>query len=246
MPRPVPPPLERLPEQFFTGVMRAGARVREAPGPPVIDLGRGNPDLPPPAHAVAALQEAAGRAAIHGYPPFQGTAALREALAARYLADHGVVLDPEREIAVVPDTKTGIMLTVLAAAGAGETVLLPDPGYPDYRSAVALAGVREVALPLAADASWQPTFDAAPAAALTVPNSSGGSGRSSTTRRPASSGRCRRAFARRCSPIRPTWLSASRSMRRGATGSSPRCAGPGRSSRRPRAPSSPGGSRRPG
>lgn len=166
----VPAPLQRLPAQFFAGVLADAARVRALPGPPLLDLGRGNPDLPPPTAAVAALRVAASTDAIHGYPPFQGAAALRQALAARYLADHGVVLDPETEIAVVPGTKTGIMLTVLAAAGAGETVLLPDPGYPDYRSAVALAGAREVALPHLAEAGWQPDFDAVGAAALTVLN----------------------------------------------------------------------------
>lgn len=171
MTRPAPAPFARLPEQFFTGVLAAAARERERPGPPVIDLGRGNPDLPPPAHAVAALKDAAdGGAGVHGYPPFQGTSALREALAARYLVDHGVILDPESEIALVPGTKTGIMLTVLAAAGAGETVLLPDPGYPDYRSAVALAGAVEAPLGLDAAAGWQPDFDATPDAALTVLN----------------------------------------------------------------------------
>jgi aminotransferase len=151
-------------------VLTAAAQARALPGPPVIDLGRGNPDLPPPAHAIRALQEAASGPAAHGYPPFQGTAALRRALAARYRADYGVTLDPETEVAVVPGTKTGIMLAVLAAAAAGETVLLPDPGYPDYRSAVALAGAREAALPLLVDANWQPDFDAASDAALTVLN----------------------------------------------------------------------------
>lgn len=168
MPHPAPPPLTRLPPQFFTGVLAAAARERTLPGPPVIDLGRGNPDLPPPPHAVAALQ--AALPTTGGYPPFQGTPALREALAARYEQDHGVTLNPDREIALVPGTKTGIMLVVLAAAAAGETVLLPDPGYPDYRSAVALAGAHEAPLPLRADAGWQPDFDAAPDAALTVLN----------------------------------------------------------------------------
>ncbi len=165
------PLLDALPEQFFTGVLAAAARERERPGPPIIDLGRGNPDIPPPAHAVAALRDAAADAVgVHGYPPFQGTAALREAIVARYEAGHGVRLDPEREVALVPGTKTGIMLTVLAAAGAGETVLLPDPGYPDYRSAVALAGARAAPLPLDASAGWQPSFDGVGDAALTVLN----------------------------------------------------------------------------
>ena len=77
---------------------------------------------------------------MHGYPPFQGHAELREAIAARYAADHGVALDPDREVAVIPGTKTGIMLACLAAADDGDTILLPDPGYPDYLSGAALAG----------------------------------------------------------------------------------------------------------
>ena len=96
---------------------------------------------------------------VHGYPPFQGLPELREAIAARYLADHGVTLDPETEVAVVPGTKTAIMLVTLACAGPGDTVLLPDPGYPDYNSAVAVAGARAAALPLDPQGGWQPVFD---------------------------------------------------------------------------------------
>jgi L-glutamine---4-(methylsulfanyl)-2-oxobutanoate aminotransferase len=164
--RPPPRLYERLPEQYFTRILgaAAAARAQDADGVPrFIDLGRGNPDLPPPAHAIEALRAAAletATPAVHGYPPFDGTRDLREALAARYAADHGVVLDPDREIAVVPGTKTGIMLACAAAAGPGETVLLPDPGYPDYPSGVALAAATVRALPLEATAGWQPDWDA--------------------------------------------------------------------------------------
>jgi aminotransferase len=163
----------RLPEQYFTGILAAAAAAREAPGERLIDLGRGNPDLPPPAHAIAALQEAAAETAtplVHGYPPFGGHAWLREAIARRYAADQGVVVDPEREVAVVPGTKTGIMLATLAAADTGDTVLLPDPGYPDYLSAVALAGARLAPLALDAGAGFQPDLTAARAASLLVLN----------------------------------------------------------------------------
>src|SRR5436309_1059561 len=98
-----PPVLGRLPEQYFTRILAAAAQARAQPGPRFIDLGRGNPDLPPPAHAIDALREAAletATPAIHGYPPFQGEPALRAAIAGRYAADHGVALDPEREVAV--------------------------------------------------------------------------------------------------------------------------------------------------
>lgn len=173
-----PARLDRLPAQFFTGILAEVARARARPGPPVVDLGRGNPDLPPPprvlAAAAAALQETA-TPVVHGYPPFDGHRPLREAIAARYLADHGVVLDPDREVAVVPGTKTAITLVALAVAERGDVVLVPDPGYPDYRSGVAVAGAREVALPLDERTGWQPDLDAvaradADATALTILN----------------------------------------------------------------------------
>ncbi len=166
-PPPEPTPvLRRLPEQYFTRLLAAAAAARERPGPRFLDLGRGNPDIPPPDHALAAL----AAEQYHGYAPFSGLPELREAIARRYAADHGVTLDPEREVAVVPGTKTGIMLVAAATAGAGDTVLVPDPGYPDYLSGVALAGATAAPLPLDADSAFQPDFATAPEAALTILN----------------------------------------------------------------------------
>ena len=160
--RPAPDLITRLPEQYFTRLLAAAAAARERPGPRLIDLGRGNPDIPPPqfvreAVAAAALEPAVP---VHGYPPFGGQPSLREAIARRYATDHGVELDPEREVAVVPGTKSGIMLAAVAAAGVGDIVLVPDPGYPDYPSGVALAAARPVALPLDPAADFQPDLDA--------------------------------------------------------------------------------------
>jgi aminotransferase len=158
---PIPDLFSRLPEQYFTRIVSAAAAARELPGPRLIDLGRGNPDLPPPAVALDALRAAIDAAdGMHGYPPFQGLPELARAIAERYRIDHGVILDPERQVAVVPGTKTGIMFAVLACAGAGDAIALPDPGYPDYLSAVALADARTVALPLDGTAGWQPDLDA--------------------------------------------------------------------------------------
>src|SRR3954468_672033 len=154
--RDAPPLFARLPEQYFTRILRVAAEARAKPGPRFIDLGRGNPDLPPPPRALEALRAADD----HGYAPFQGESVLREAIAARYAADHGVELDPEREVAVIPGTKTGIMFAALAAATRGDTILLPDPGYPDYLSGVALTSAAMKPLPLDASAGFQPDFDA--------------------------------------------------------------------------------------
>ena len=51
--RPRPDRIDRLPEQYFTSLL---ARVAGA-GPNVVDVGRGNPDIPPPPHVVDALVE---------------------------------------------------------------------------------------------------------------------------------------------------------------------------------------------
>jgi aminotransferase len=83
---------------------------------------------------------------VHGYAPFSGLPALKEAIAVRYAEIYGVHLDPAREIAVLPGTKTGLMEFALCAVEREGTIVLPDPGYPDYFSAVALAGARTVPL----------------------------------------------------------------------------------------------------
>ena len=147
--RPRPDRIERLPEQYFTTLL---ARVTAA-GPDVIDVGRGNPDVPPPAHVVEALVESAREptAAVHGYPPFAGLKAAKRAITERYATVYGVELDPEREVAFLPGTTTALVELALVLAQRGDRILLPDPGYPDYNSAVALAGAERVALPLAPD-----------------------------------------------------------------------------------------------
>ncbi len=156
---PVPDRIQRLPQQYFAALLARVAEARTRPGLPVIDLGRGNPDVPPPPHVAARLAEVAAlrEARIHGYAPFSGLRALKEAVADRYRNVYGVALDPEREVAILPGTKTALVDFALCVAEHGLTILLPDPGYPDYVSAVALAGARTVALPI----EPQPDFGAA-------------------------------------------------------------------------------------
>ncbi len=83
---------------------------------------------------------------------------------------YGVELDPHREVAIVPGTKTAIVELALALAQRGDTILLPDPHYPDYPSGVALAGAKLDFMPLDPAAGWTPDFDAAPAAAAAFVN----------------------------------------------------------------------------
>jgi len=160
-----PKRLDRLPQQYFVALLGRVAAAAAADGPPLVDLGRGNPEVGPPPHVVAALAESAARADVHGYAPIRGLARTKEALAGRYRDVYGVELDPEREIAVVPGTKTAISELALALADEGERILLPDPFYPDYPSGPALAGAQIVTVPLLADAGWSPDLHRAPDAA---------------------------------------------------------------------------------
>ena len=162
--------LQRLPQQYVVTLLARVAAAARAGGEPLVDLGRGNPDVGPPAHVVERLAEAAHAPDAHGYAPIRGIPALREAIAARYRDVYGVELDPEREVAVVPGTKTALTELPLATAQRGDRVLLPDPWYPDYPSGVALAGAELATLPLDPDRGWAPDFDAAPEAALAYLN----------------------------------------------------------------------------
>jgi L-glutamine---4-(methylsulfanyl)-2-oxobutanoate aminotransferase len=165
-----PQRLERLPEQYFTALLGRVQAAAALAGEPLVDLGRGNPEVGPPGHVIEALCTAARDPAVHGYAPFRALPELREAIAARYRDVYGVELDAAREVAVVPGTKTALVELVLVLAERGGKVLLPDPGYPDYPSGVALAGAELVPLPLDEAAGWAPDFGAAPAAAAVYLN----------------------------------------------------------------------------
>src|SRR5213595_407790 len=150
--------LERLPRQYFRALLSRVSAAAADGGEPLVDLGRGNPEVGPPPHVVEALARSAAEPDVHGYAPFAGLPKLKEAITARYADVYGVSLDPTSEVAVVPGSKTALMEFALVAVERGATILLPDPGYADYPSAVALAG--------AARASFTGDFGPARGAAL--------------------------------------------------------------------------------
>ena len=166
-----PDRLNRLPEQYFTALLARVAAASATDGERLVDLGRGNPEVGPPLHVVKALQDAASQPDVHGYAPFAGLPALKEAIAVRYGEVYGVHLDAAREVAVLPGTKTGLMEFALCAVERGGTIVLPDPGYPDYFSAVALAGATHVpfsGFDVSADAMYL-NFPSNPTAATVPP-----------------------------------------------------------------------------
>ena len=146
--RPRPNRLERLPQQYFVELLARVAAEAAKEGEPLVNFGRGNPEVGPPEHVIEAAQRAAADYETHGYPPFRGLPELREAVAQRYSDVYGVDVDAHAEVAVVPGTKTAIVELALVTAERGSTIVLPDPGYPDYFSGVALADARLATVPI--------------------------------------------------------------------------------------------------
>lgn len=149
--------LAALPEQFFAALV-AKANARIAQGRDVINLGQGNPDLPTPPAIVEALQRAAANPVYHKYPPFRGFPFLKEAIARRYDEDYGVKLDPATEVAILFGGKTGLVEISQCLLNPGDVCLVPDPGYPDYWSGVALAGAHMAFMPLTQDNGYLPDY----------------------------------------------------------------------------------------
>jgi LL-diaminopimelate aminotransferase len=140
--------------------------VLAAKGVDVISLGTGDPDLPTPEHIVRALEEGARDPRTHRYPPYIGTGEFRKAVAQWYAWRFGVTLDPEREVLALIGSKEGLAHLPWATINPGDVTLVPDPGYPVYRSATIMAEGEPVAMPLLAARGFLPDFDAIPAEAL--------------------------------------------------------------------------------
>ncbi|MEZ4985156.1 MAG: aminotransferase class I/II-fold pyridoxal phosphate-dependent enzyme [Saprospiraceae bacterium] len=139
--------LGQVEEYYFSRKLREIAQMR-AQGHQVLNLGIGSPDLPPHPDVVRTLTEAALLPDTHNYQSYQGLPELREAFAQWYEQHFSVSLNPANEVLPLIGSKEGIMHISMAFLNPGDEVLVPNPGYPTYRSATELAGgvVREYAL----------------------------------------------------------------------------------------------------
>lgn len=157
--------LNRLPEQFFANlVVKTNAEI--AKGYDVINLGQGNPDQPTPEHIVHALQKAAENPLYHKYSPFRGYHFLKKAIADFYKREYNVSLDPDTEVAILFGSKTGLVEIGECLLNSGDTVLMPDPGYPDYLSGFALANLHVEKMPLRREHAFLPDYGAIPESVL--------------------------------------------------------------------------------
>lgn len=153
--------LDNLPPYLFARIDAMKAEKR-AQGVDVIDLGVGDPDLPTPSHIIEALVEAARNPATHHYPDYTGMLAYREAVSAWYRDRFGVELDPKTEVLALIGSKEGIAHIPEAFVNPGDYVLVPDPGYPVYKTSTLFAEGNIWEMPLTEENGFLPDFSAIP------------------------------------------------------------------------------------
>ena len=153
--------LTHINEYYFSTKLKQIAQMR-AEGKDIINLGIGNPDLPPSNETLQALSASANNIKNHGYQSYVGIPALRKAMSNWYKSTYEVELHPETEILPLLGSKEGISFISQAFLNPGDKVLVPNPGYPTYTSATYLAGAIPVYYDLDENNNWLPDFHAIP------------------------------------------------------------------------------------
>lgn len=151
--------LNHVSEYYFSTKLQE-VRALEAQGKPIINLGIGSPDLPPPPEVIEGLNHALLNPVAHQYQPYKGTTDFRNAIALFYKNHYNVNLDPAREILPLMGSKEGITHISMAFLNEGDEVLIPNPGYPTYQAVTNMIGAKVVFYELTEDGNWLPDIQA--------------------------------------------------------------------------------------
>ena len=149
--------LEGIGEYYFSQKLREIEELNKA-GKNIINLGIGSPDLPPHPDVISTLQDEASKPNVHAYQSYKGSPVLRKAIADWYKKWYEVELDPNSEVLPLIGSKEGIMHICMTYLDKGDEVLIPNPGYPTYRSAVKLAGGKCLEYKLQEKNNYEPDF----------------------------------------------------------------------------------------
>jgi aspartate/methionine/tyrosine aminotransferase len=149
--------LEGIGEYYFSKKLREIDELNRQ-GKQVINLGIGSPDLPPHPEVIKTLQEESAKPNVHAYQSYKGSPVLRKAISEWYQRWYGVELDADSEILPLIGSKEGIMHICMTYLENGDRVLVPDPGYPTYQSAVKLAGGKCITYDLKEKNNYEPDF----------------------------------------------------------------------------------------
>ncbi|MCA5004900.1 pyridoxal phosphate-dependent aminotransferase [Sphingobacterium bovistauri] len=150
--------LQHTEEYYFSKKLREIDEMNKA-GAQVINLGIGSPDLPPHPDVIKELTAQASLSNTHGYQNYKGAPALRQAMADWYSRYYRVNLDANTEILPLIGSKEGIVHICMTYLQEGDEVLIPNPGYPAYTSAVRVTGATPVPYTLSQSNNWLVDFE---------------------------------------------------------------------------------------
>jgi LL-diaminopimelate aminotransferase len=131
--------LDGIGEYYFSQKLREIEQLNKA-GKDIINLGIGSPDLPPNNEVLEVLQNESAKPTVHAYQGYKGVPAFRNAIVDWYDKVYKVNLNADEHVLPLIGSKEGIMHICMTYLNEGDAVLVPNPGYPTYRSAVTLAG----------------------------------------------------------------------------------------------------------
>ncbi len=149
--------LEGIGEYYFSQKLREIDELNKS-GKQVINLGIGSPDLPPHPDVIKTLHEEAIKPNQHGYQNYKGSPVLRKAVAEWYSKWYNISLNADTEILPLIGSKEGIMHICMTYLNPGDAVLIPNPGYPTYKSAAKIAGAEVINYTLTKENNWYPDF----------------------------------------------------------------------------------------
>ncbi|MFT5751074.1 MAG: LL-diaminopimelate aminotransferase [Dokdonia sp.] len=150
--------LQETTEYYFSRKLKE-VRALAAAGHPIINMGIGSPDLSAPAVVIDALIQGMQDPVAHQYQSYTGIPALREAMAAFYKKHYQVSLDASTEILPLMGSKEGIMHISMAFLNPGDSVLIPNPGYPTYSAVTKLVEATPMPYDLTAENGWMPDLE---------------------------------------------------------------------------------------
>ncbi len=144
--------------EYYFSVKLAEVAKMNAQGMNIISLGVGAPDRMPSDETINTLVDAARKSDVHAYQPYIGIPELRNAYANWYNRIYDVTLE-DGEVLPLIGSKEGILHISMAFLNPGDSVLIPNPGYPTYSSVSNLLGANIIAYDLLEDNEWQPDFE---------------------------------------------------------------------------------------
>lgn len=154
--------LEKIPPYLFAELDRKRDEL-VSQGVDIINMAIGDPDQPTPVHIVKAMHEAIDDPSTHNYPPYRGTKEYRQTVVDWMQRRFGVSeLNPETEVIPSIGSKEAIHNTFLAFAEPGDYTLIPNPGYPVYRTSTFFAGAEPYYMPLLPERGFLPDLQAIP------------------------------------------------------------------------------------